>query len=426
MKRIGFLAAVLALVLLVGQPIVGAAPSAQGKPKTEGVKKRTLAAKGPVLKRAATRAVPSQTAAARRPVAGRGSSKRAAARTVASSSRAKALPVSSRAIAPARREAGARAAAAASGSRQTQAARAAVAGNRRPLHGDGVVHTGRSASPAAAATAAALASVSGSSEAGHGNLSIGEAIGLHRVPDPLALRSGVALVVDPATGEILYEKNSRAVLPIASITKLMAAMVVLDAKQPMTERITIEEADRDLERASASKLPFGSTLTRAELMQLALMSSENRAASALARHYPGGLPAFVGAANRKAREIGMRDSVFSDGTGLSSSNVSTARDLAVMVAHAARYPTIRDYSTAAELTVRTAHGPRAFRTTNRMVASTDWDLALQKTGYISEAGNCLVIQGNVDGRRLIMVLLDSQGRYSRLGDAMRIRRWLEG
>jgi D-alanyl-D-alanine endopeptidase (penicillin-binding protein 7) len=256
--------------------------------------------------------------------------------------------------------------------------------------------------------------------------SVGEAIGLHRVADPLALRSAVALVVDAGNGEILYEKNANAVLPIASITKVMMSMVVLDARQPLGEKITIDETDRDTERSSSSKLPMGSTLTRAELLQLALMSSENRAASALARSYPGGLSAFVSAATRKAAAIGMRDSVFMDGTGLSSSNVSTARDLAVMVEHASRYPLISEYSTASELRVRTPHGSRIFRTTNRMVGGSDWDLSLQKTGYISESGNCLVMRGSVDGRRVILVLLDSFGRYSRLGDAQRIRRWLEG
>jgi len=259
-----------------------------------------------------------------------------------------------------------------------------------------------------------------------GSPSIGEAIGLHRVSDPLALRSAVALVVDARSGEVLYEKNSNAVLPIASITKVMMSMVVLDARQPMGEKLTIDETDRDVERSSSSKLPMGSVLTRGELLQLALMSSENRAASALARNYPGGLSAFVSAANRKAAEIGMRDSVFTDGTGLSSSNVSTARDLALMVEHASRYPLISEYSTASELSVRTAYGSRTFRTTNRMVGSSDWDLTLQKTGYISESGNCLVMRGKVDSRAVILVLLDSYGRYSRLGDAQRIRRWLEG
>jgi D-alanyl-D-alanine endopeptidase (penicillin-binding protein 7) len=206
----------------------------------------------------------------------------------------------------------------------------------------------------------------------------------------------------------------------------MMSMLVLDSRQPLDETITIGEADRDTERSSSSRLPMGSVLKRSELLQLALMSSENRAASALARSYPGGLAEFVAAANRKAAAIGMRDSVFADGTGLSSSNVSTARDLAVMVLHASRYPLISRYSTASDLSVRTAHGERVFRTTNRLVVSSEWDLSLQKTGYISESGNCLVMQGKVDGRPLIMVLLDSYGRYSRLGDAQRIRRWLEG
>jgi D-alanyl-D-alanine endopeptidase (penicillin-binding protein 7) len=162
------------------------------------------------------------------------------------------------------------------------------------------------------------------------------------------------------------------------------------------------------------------------LLQLALMSSENRAANALARTYPGGLSAFVAAANHKAAEIGMRDSVFMDGTGLSASNVSTARDLAVMVAEASRYALIRKFSTEDELTVKTAHGARRYGTTNRLVRSPEWDIALQKTGYINESGNCLVMRGRIDGRSLILVLLDSHGRYSRLGDAQRLRRWLEG
>lgn len=258
----------------------------------------------------------------------------------------------------------------------------------------------------------------------HGSL--GEAIGLNRIPDPLALRSSVALVVDPRNGRILYDKNSSAVLPIASLTKLMTAMVVLDGGQSLEEKIRIESADRDLERFSSSRLPVGSELTRAELLQLALMSSENRAASALARSYPGGLRAFVDAANRKAREIGMWDSVFMDGTGLSSANVSTARDLAVLVARASRYPAIRRYSVASALDVRTAHGVRTFRTTNPMVVNSRWGLTLQKTGFINEAGNCLVMQARVDGRQLIIVLLDSQGRYSRVSDANRLRRFIEG
>lgn len=256
--------------------------------------------------------------------------------------------------------------------------------------------------------------------------SLGEAIGLNRIPDPLALRSSVALVVDPRTGKILYDKNSSAVLPIASVTKLMTAMVVLDAGQPLDEKIRIEASDRDTERFSSSHLPVGSELTRAELLQLALMSSENRAASALARTYPGGLQAFIDAANRKARAIGMWDSVFMDPTGLSASNVSTARDLAVLVARASRYPEIRRFSVAPQLQVRTAYGARVFHTTNPLVGNSQWGLTLQKTGFINEAGNCLVMQARVDGRQMIIVLLDSQGRYARVSDANRIRRFIEG
>lgn len=256
--------------------------------------------------------------------------------------------------------------------------------------------------------------------------SLGDAIGLSRIPDPLALRSSVALVVDPRTGKILYDKNSSAVLPIASVTKLMTAMVVLDAKQPLDEKIRIEASDRDTERFSTSHLPVGSELTRAELLQLALMSSENRAASALARTYPGGLQAFIDAANRKARNIGMWDSVFLDATGLSASNVSTARDLAVLVARASRYPEIQRFSVAPQLQVRTAYGTRVFHTTNPLVGNQQWGLTLQKTGFINEAGNCMVMQARVDGRQLIVVLLDSQGRYSRVSDANRLRRFIEG
>lgn len=256
--------------------------------------------------------------------------------------------------------------------------------------------------------------------------SLGEAIGLNRIPDPLALRSSVALVVDPRTGKILYDKNSSAVLPIASVTKLMTAMVVLDGGQPLDEKIRIEAADRDTERFSSSHLPVGSELTRAELLQLALMSSENRAASALARSYPGGVRAFVDAANRKARDIGMWDSVFMDPTGLSAANVSTARDLAVLVARASRYPEIRRFSVAPQLQVRTAYGTRVFHTTNPLVGNSQWGLTLQKTGFINEAGNCLVMQARVDGRQMIIVLLDSQGRYARVTDANRIRRFIEG
>jgi serine-type D-Ala-D-Ala endopeptidase (penicillin-binding protein 7) len=256
-------------------------------------------------------------------------------------------------------------------------------------------------------------------------LSIGQAIGLHQVDDPLDLRSSVAMVIDQQTGETLYQKNADAVLPIASITKVMTAMVVLDAGLPMDEMLDVTEADRDTERHSGSRLPFGTRLSRAEMMQLSLMSSENRAANALGRHYPGGLPAFVKAMNAKAAAIGMSDSRFDDPTGLSSGNVSNARDLARMVRSAHAYPLIRLYSTATELSVDTGYRQVTYRSTNRLIDDPNWDIGMQKTGYISEAGKCLVLQARIDSRPVIIVLLDATATQWRFSDAQRLRRWVE-
>jgi D-alanyl-D-alanine endopeptidase (penicillin-binding protein 7) len=255
-------------------------------------------------------------------------------------------------------------------------------------------------------------------------LSIGQAIGLHLVDDPLDLQSSVALVVDATTGTPLYEKNAEAVLPIASITKVMTAMVVLDAGLPLGEMLEIGEADRDTERHTRSRLPVGTRLSRGELMQLALMASENRAAHALGRHYPGGLPAFVAAMNAKARSIGMDNSRFADPTGLSSDNMSSARDLARLVRAADGYADIRQYSTAGELIVDTGYRPATFRSTNRLVADPSWSIDMQKTGYISEAGKCLVMQARIDDRPVIIVLLDARAAHARFSDAQRLRRWM--
>ncbi len=255
--------------------------------------------------------------------------------------------------------------------------------------------------------------------------SLGQSMGLHAASDALDLRSSVALVTDAVTGEILYEKNAFAVLPIASITKLMTAIVVLDSQASMNEMLTITQADVDTERGSRSRLPAGTRLSRAELLQLALMSSENRAAHALGRHHPQGYRAFVDAMNARARSLGMRDTTFVEPTGLSSANASNARDLAKLVRAAAGYPLIREYSTAPELTVDSGYRQHAFRNTNRLISSEGWDIELQKTGYISEAGRCLVMQVQLDGRQIVLVLLDSTGRYSRFGDAQRVRVWLE-
>ena len=242
----------------------------------------------------------------------------------------------------------------------------------------------------------------------------------------LNLQSHAALVLDQQSGDILFGKNTQAIVPIASITKLMTAMVVLDANLDPGEKILITQDDVDWLRGSHSRLRVGALLTRDELLRLALMASENRAAFALGRAYPGGLEAFVRAMNLKAQLLGMSGSRFNDPTGLSSTNVSTAEDLATLVRSAHRYPKIRQYSTstAFEVSLGGRH-PVAFRNTNRLVGTGAWDIGLSKTGFINEAGRCLVMQATLAGRAVIIVLLDSWGKYSRIGDANRIRKWLE-
>ena len=254
---------------------------------------------------------------------------------------------------------------------------------------------------------------------------LGEAMGLRSTPDALALRSSVALVMDQNNGEVLFQKNSSAVLPIASITKLMTALVVTDAHQPMDELLEITDEDRDYERNTGSRLRFGTMLTREDLLLLALMSSENRAASALGRNYPGGRPAFVAAMNRKAHELGMNDTHYVDSNGLSSSNVSSAQDLAKIVMAAYKVPTIRQFTTTPEHTVNANGRTLHYVNTNRLVRGGEWDIGLQKTGFINEAGRCLVMQANVHGRNVVMVFLDSAGNLTRFADATRVRNWLE-
>jgi D-alanyl-D-alanine endopeptidase (penicillin-binding protein 7) len=254
--------------------------------------------------------------------------------------------------------------------------------------------------------------------------SFGQLAGLHRTEDELALRSSVALVIDQDTREVLLSKNDSAVLPIASITKLMTGLIISEAKLPMDEAITITQQDVDTEKGSSSRLRVGTTLSRGELMHLALMSSENRAAHALGRTYPGGLSAFVEAMNQRAQLLGMNDTKYVEPTGLSSQNQSSARDLATLVKAAHEYQIIRDLSTSPEYEVEVGHRAIQFRNTNGLVRSPSWDIGLQKTGYISEAGRCLVMQARLAGRKLILVFLDSAGKYSRIGDAERVRRWL--
>ncbi|MDR2195968.1 MAG: D-alanyl-D-alanine endopeptidase [Gallionellaceae bacterium] len=240
------------------------------------------------------------------------------------------------------------------------------------------------------------------------------------------LKSSIALIYDESSGQPLYEKSADAVAPIASITKLMTAMVVLDAELPMSERITITRDDVDTLKGTHSRMRTGMTLTRGELLRLALMASENRAASALARTYPGGTAVAVARMNVKARELGMMDTRFLDATGLNSGNVSTARDLVKMVQAAQGYASIREATTLASRMVQPA-GYRSLRynNTNPLVKNDSWDIRLSKTGYISEAGRCLVMKANINQRPVIIVLLDSWGKNTRIGDANRIRKWIE-
>ncbi len=248
-------------------------------------------------------------------------------------------------------------------------------------------------------------------------------------PAHLVLRSAAAMVMKQRNGEILYKKNANIRTPIASITKLMTAMVTLDANLSMTQLITVIDDDVDTLRNSSSRLRVGSTLTREELLHLALMSSENRAAAALARTYPAGRAAFIKAMNRKAHDLGMTNSRFYDSTGLDGHNSSTAEDLAKMVYAAYQYSTIREFSTGQERIVtvngKTKDFPVVFHNTNMLIYNKDWQIGLSKTGYINEAGRCLVMQTTIQNEPIIIVLLDSTGKYSRIGDANRIRKWIE-
>ncbi|MBL8200510.1 MAG: D-alanyl-D-alanine endopeptidase [Chromatiales bacterium] len=239
------------------------------------------------------------------------------------------------------------------------------------------------------------------------------------------VRSSAALVVDAKDSSVLFAQRDDAPVPIASITKLMTALVVLEGRQPLDEIVTITSADRDATNGSASRLGIGTRLSRSNLLHLALMSSENRAAHALGRTWPGGEPAFVRAMNARAKALGMTNSQFADPTGLSSRNVATARDLVKLVKAASADPLIRQYSTDERFTVVAGKQQVEFRNTNTLVARPDWDIALQKTGYTLAAGQCLVMHTVIEGRSVVIVLLNSFGKYTRVADARRIRKWLE-
>jgi D-alanyl-D-alanine endopeptidase (penicillin-binding protein 7) len=255
-------------------------------------------------------------------------------------------------------------------------------------------------------------------------MSAGTRLGLRSALTDVALNSSAVLVVDQISGEVLLEKNPNSVLPIASITKLMTALVVAEAELPMDEKIAITQDDADLEKYSKSRLKVGTQLTRAQVMHLALMSSENRAAHALGRTYPGGMSAFVEAMNIKALQLGMKDSKFVEPTGLNAGNVSSPRDLVRLVEEAHQVSEIREFSTAKNLVVKVGGRSQQYMNSNALARGDRWELGLSKTGFIKEAGRCLVMQAEVEDRPVIMVMLDAQGKNQRLRDAERIRRWL--
>lgn len=277
----------------------------------------------------------------------------------------------------------------------------------------------------ATATRTVAAAAAGAAAVAIARPSFGQMAGLHQVSDPLELKSSVALVMDQDTNEILFRKNDHAVLPIASITKLMTGLLVAEAHLPMDDMITITQDDVDTEKHSSSRLRVGTTLSRGEMLHLALMSSENRAAHALGRTYPGGLQHFVQLMNNKAKMLGMTETQYVEPTGLSSRNQSSAHDLATLVNVAHGNPLMRQLSTSPSHEVAVGNRMLQFNNTNSLVKSERWDIGLQKTGYISEAGKCLVMQAEVSGRKVIMVFLDSVGKYGRQADAERVRHWVE-
>lgn len=239
------------------------------------------------------------------------------------------------------------------------------------------------------------------------------------------VRSSAVLVIDAEDSSVLFARQAKKAVPIASITKLMTALVLLEGGQELDEPITITPADRDIEKGTGSRLVVGATLSRGDLLHIALMSSDNRAAHAVARRYPGGVPGMVAAMNKKARALGMKSARFADPSGLSPRNVASPQDLSILVRETARNPTIRKYSTDHDFTVDVGRHRLAFRNTNTLVQKPDWNILVQKTGYTNEAGRCLVMQAEIEGRPVVMVLMNSFGKYTRVADARRIRRWLE-
>ena len=273
-----------------------------------------------------------------------------------------------------------------------------------------------------AVQAAAGASTASKSQTAHKKKSRVKVV---RAPQKLVIRSACAWVEDQQTGELFVQKRATAVLPIASITKLMTAMVTLDAQLDLQELITIEPEDVDTLRHTRSRLRVGTLITRGDALLLALMASENRCAHTLGRTYPGGIDAFVAAMNAKAQLLGLTETRFEDPVGLSSGNVSTARELARMVDAAYQYPLVREFTTREDTTIHSGYRILKFRNSNRLVRSPRWQIGLSKTGFIDEAGRCLVMQAQVAQRPVLIVLLDAQGKLTRFADADRIKRWME-
>ena len=265
--------------------------------------------------------------------------------------------------------------------------------------------------------------------ASHAAISGGTALPVHlkyagrASPAAPALRSSAALVLDATHSSVLYSRHSDVAVPIASITKLMTALVIMDAGQPLDEQLEITAEDRGPRRGS--RLAPGTTLSRGELLHVALMSSENRAAHALGRNYPGGLPACVEAMNAKARELGMTNAHFVEPTGLSNENVASPEDLSKLVMAAAKVPQIREYSTDTRFEVRVGRRMMRYGNTDSLVSRPDWKIEVQKTGYISQAGRCLVMQTVIEDRTVVIVLLNSFGKHTRVADARRVRKWME-
>jgi len=242
----------------------------------------------------------------------------------------------------------------------------------------------------------------------------------------LQIKSASVLVMDEEDATVLYSKQAQQVMPIASITKLMTALVVLEGRQPLDETVTILQVDRDKSKGSASRLAVGTKLTRGELLHLALMSSENRASQAVCRAYEGGLPACLKAMNAKARKLGMKNARFVDPTGLSSGNVATAAELAKLVIATSHEPLIEGYSTSKKLAVKVGRQVLEFHNTNSLTSKEDWDISIQKTGFTQDAGQCLVMRTHIQQRPTVIVLLNSFGKLTRVADARRVRKWMEG